>query len=273
MNCCGTSFGHAASTFAQTACADATEICCPTTERASVTNGSPRLSRCTGPNFGISFFRMRSRLTRSAHALSQYAGRVTSGVRPPICTGTASSAASAASPPALDDARVLRTTSPSCPSFVTRASSCTSPASSAGNAPLLFAREVLARVEAGACADAPFSARLTAAFFAAPVVAAARTPVFGRRPGGFRRCILYRAAARTSRRSCRLCRGCRVCLRRGSFSRRLRGRCHPASCLASRSEGSTRCAHTRRHSVNPPGLSSSATPASSNSARIRSAAA
>ena len=68
---CGASFGQASPMRAHSDCADGTEICWPTTERASVTNGSPRFTRCAGPNFGISFFRIRSRLTRSAHALSQ----------------------------------------------------------------------------------------------------------------------------------------------------------------------------------------------------------
>src|SRR5471032_3169316 len=104
MNCCGASVGHAPSTRFQIACAAVTEICWPTTERASVMNGSSRLIRCTGPNFGISFLRIRSRLTRSAHALSQYSGRAASAVNPGVCTGTVFSAVIA---------RDLRTISPS----------------------------------------------------------------------------------------------------------------------------------------------------------------
>src|SRR5689334_24988159 len=91
MICCGTSFGQAATMRCHIDCADTTEICWPTTERASVTNGSARLDRCTGPNFGISFFRMRSRLTRSAQALSQYAGRVTTDDCGSPCTACSTS--------------------------------------------------------------------------------------------------------------------------------------------------------------------------------------
>src|SRR5471030_162869 len=117
MNCCGASVGHAPSTRFQIACAAVTEICWPTTERASVVNGSSRLIRCTGPNFGISFLRIRSRLTRSAQALSQYSGRAASADNPGVCTGTVFSAVTA---------RDLRTISPSfCGA---RTSACVAPA-------------------------------------------------------------------------------------------------------------------------------------------------
>src|SRR5215510_4684441 len=109
---------------------------------------------------------MRSRLTRSAHALSQYAGRVTSGARPPICTGTATSVST--------DARDLRTTSPSC--SVSASKACSWPASSAGNSPLplgpFAARERDALSDVGSTGPAaPFDTR-----FAAVLRGAVRTP-------------------------------------------------------------------------------------------------
>ncbi len=63
--------GTAAATRSHTACAALTEICCPVIARASVTNGSPRLTRKPSGCFGISRLRMRSRWIRSARASCQ----------------------------------------------------------------------------------------------------------------------------------------------------------------------------------------------------------
>ncbi|MNT78423.1 hypothetical protein D3C72_2176590 [compost metagenome] len=69
--CDGVHFGQASSSFFQAASAALGVICCPTSERARVVNGSLWPTRCRSPNCGMSFFMMRSRFISSIFASSQ----------------------------------------------------------------------------------------------------------------------------------------------------------------------------------------------------------